>query len=190
MVSNLELVWWRMCWKFVNAQVITMYTLRILSQATNCSQTWMRRVSGLLEPWEKMEGMGGVDFFDYILIRPVIRGKKWYWPLVINALNIGFVYSWWVFGIVSEEPMPQKNYCPQIVGILIQWAHLEIISVHLRPARNFWILDEIRFDGVLHYPISWPVRRCVLCGKNSRKACEKCKLTLHLNTCFQIFHEQ
>ena len=31
---------------------------------------------------------------DHILIRPVIRGKKWYWPLVINALNIGFVYSW------------------------------------------------------------------------------------------------
>ena len=103
------------------------------------------------------------------------------WPLVINALNIAFVYSWRVF---------QKSYCRQIVGILIRHAHPEIISVHSRPAKNFRIPDEICFDGVGHYPISCSVRRCVLCEKNSRKACEKCKLTLHLNTCFQMFYEQ
>ena len=40
-------------------------------------------------------GMGGVDLLDRALsdLRPVIRGKKWYWPLVINAINIAFVYS-------------------------------------------------------------------------------------------------
>ena len=32
-----------MRWKFVNAQIITVYTLRIFSQATNCSQTWIRK---------------------------------------------------------------------------------------------------------------------------------------------------
>ena len=86
--------------------------------------------------------------------------------------------------------MPQKNYRRQIVGILIRRAYPEIISVHSRPANNFQILDEIHFDGVVHYPVSCPVRNCVLCGKNSRKACEKCKLTLHLITCFQMFYEQ
>ena len=40
-------------------------------------------------------GMGGVDLLDRALsdLRPVIRGKKWYGPLVINAINIAFVYS-------------------------------------------------------------------------------------------------
>ena len=35
LVSHLELVWRGMRWKFVNAQVITVYTLMISSQATN-----------------------------------------------------------------------------------------------------------------------------------------------------------
>ena len=110
------------------------------------------------------QGMGGVDLLDRALsdLRPVIRGKKWYGPLVINALNIAFVYTWRVFRIVTEEPMPQKSYCRQIFGILIR-------RVHSRPTKNFRIPDEIRFDGVGYYPISCPVRY-VLCGKNSRKA--------------------
>ena len=41
------------------------------------------------------QGMGGVDLLDRALsnLRPVIHGKKWYWPLVINAINITLVYS-------------------------------------------------------------------------------------------------
>ena len=74
--------------------------------------------------------------------------------------------------------MLQKSYCRQIVGILIRRAHPEIISVHSRPAKNFRTPDEIRFNGVGYYPISCFVSRCVLYGKNSRKACDKCKLTL------------
>ena len=110
------------------------------------------------------QGMGGVDLLGRALsdLRPVIRGKKWYGTLVINALNIAFVYTWRVFRIVTEEPMPQKSYCRQIFGILIR-------RMHSRPTKNFRIPDEIRFDGVGYHPISCPVR-CVLCGKNSRKA--------------------
>ena len=64
--------------------------------------------------------------------------------------------------------MPQKTYHWQSVGILIQHAHPEIISVDSIPATNFQIPFEICFDRVGNYPISYPVRRCVLCGKNSR----------------------
>ena len=118
--------------------------------------------------------MGGVDLLDCTLseLIPVIRGKKWYWPLIINTLDIASAYS------------------RQIVGILIRGAHPEIISVHSRPAKCFRIPDEICFERVKHYAICCPVRRCVLCGKNSKKACDKCKLTLHLDTCFQMFHER
>ena len=50
-------------------------------------------------------GMGGVDLLDRALscLRPVIHGKKWYWPLLINLINIAFVYSWRLYCIVSGE---------------------------------------------------------------------------------------
>ena len=49
--------------------------------------------------------MGGVDLCDRALfyLRPVIHGEKWYWPLVINAINIAFVYSLWLYRIVFGE---------------------------------------------------------------------------------------
>ena len=39
--------------------------------------------------------MGGIDLLDRALsdLIPVVRGKKSYWPLVINDINIAFVYS-------------------------------------------------------------------------------------------------
>lgn len=39
------------------------------------------------------QGMGGVDLFDRLLgaYRPTILGKKWWWPLFLNALNMSGV---------------------------------------------------------------------------------------------------
>ena len=41
------------------------------------------------------QGMGGLDLLNRALsgLTPLIRAKNWYWPLVIHALNIAFVYS-------------------------------------------------------------------------------------------------
>ena len=38
-------------------------------------------------------GVDGVDVFDCLLgsYRPTTRGKKWYWPLFINELNVSIV---------------------------------------------------------------------------------------------------
>ena len=121
--------------------------------------------------------MGLVDLLICALsdLRPVIRCKKWCWLLVIKAMNIDFVYSWRGFGIVSEEPIPQKSYRRQVVLILMRRAHPMIISVYSSPEKSFRIPDEIRFDVVGNYAISCPVRICVLCGKSSGKACEKYK---------------
>ena len=141
---------------------------------------------------EDSKGMGGVDLLDRALsdLRPIIRGKKWYWPLIINALNIAFVYSWRIYQLLSDEKIPQKDHRRQVVSILIRRAHTKSCSIKSKPTRTFKVLDEIRFDGVSHYPVTCPVRKCVLCGKNSRKACEKCNLILHLNGCFQMFHDR
>ena len=39
------------------------------------------------------KGMAGVDLMERLLAsyRPTIRGKKWYWPLFTNMLNIAVV---------------------------------------------------------------------------------------------------
>ena len=67
-------------------------------------------------------GMGGVGLLDQALSdsRPVICGKKWYWPLVINATNIAFVYSWWLYLIVSGKTISQKDFRRLIVSIMIR----------------------------------------------------------------------
>ena len=106
-------------------------------------------------------GMGGVDLLDHALsdLRPVIRGKKWYWPLVINALNIAFVFSWRLYRIVGE-PAPQKDFRHHIVSIMIRKSAPRITDVYSRPTCAHKIADEVRYDGVGHYPISSPVRKC------------------------------
>ena len=136
--------------------------------------------------------MGGVDLLDRALsdLRPVIRGKKWYWPLVINALNIAFVFSWQLYRVVAGEPVPQKDLRRHIVSIMIRKSAPRITDVYSRPTRAHKIADEVRHDGVGHYPISSPVRKCTICERSCRNACEKCKPSLHVKTCFQIFHEK
>ena len=41
-------------------------------------------------------GMGSVDVLDRLVgsCLQTIRGKKWYWPLSINALNVSVVAAW------------------------------------------------------------------------------------------------
>ena len=136
--------------------------------------------------------MGGVDLLDRALsdLKPVIRGKKWYWPLVINAINIAFVYSWRLYRIVSGETIPQKDFRRHIVGIMIRQSKPRVISVDSRPTKAHKVADDVRYDGLRHYPISCSVRKCAARGKSFRNSSEKCKRSLHIKTCFQIFHEK
>ena len=136
--------------------------------------------------------MGGIDLVDRALsdLIPAIRGKKWYWPLVINAINIAFVYSWQLHRIISGETIPQKDFRQYIVGIMIRQSKPHVISVDSRPTKAHKVADEVRYDGLGHYPISRSVRKCVVCGKSCRNSCEKYKRNLHVKTCFQIFHEK
>ena len=71
------------------------------------------------------KGMAGGDLLDRVLsdIRPIIFGKKCYWPLIINALNIAFVYSWRMYKIVSGLEVSQKNFRRHITSIMIRRSH-------------------------------------------------------------------
>ena len=105
------------------------------------------------------QGMGGVDLLDRVLsnLRPVICGKKRYWPLVINAINIAFVCSWRLHNIVFGETIPQKNLRRHIVDIMIRQSKPRVISVDSRPTKARKVADEKRNDGLGHYLISCSV---------------------------------
>ena len=52
-------------------------------------------------------GMREVDVMDQLLssYRQSIRGKKWYWPLVINGLNVSVVAAWRLHCALAAKPM-------------------------------------------------------------------------------------
>ena len=106
-------------------------------------------------------GMSGVDLLDRTLFdsRPVICGKEWYWPLVMNAINIAFLYSWRLYRIISGETIPQKDFRWHTVAIMITQSKPHAISVDSRPTKTHKVSDEVRYDGSGHYPISSLVRK-------------------------------
>ena len=99
-------------------------------------------------------------------------------------MNIGFIYCWRFFTTVSGEHVPQKGYRRHVASILIRSSTLSM-EVGSRPARSFKVADEIRLDGVGHYPILGSVRKCFLCKKSCRNQCEKFEISAYVNTCFQ-----
>ena len=56
--------------------------------------------------------MGGVDLVDRALsdLRPNFNGKKWYWSLIINALNLGFVYCCRLHQLCTNPKGDQKPF--------------------------------------------------------------------------------
>ena len=139
------------------------------------------------------KGMGGVDLVDRALsdFRPSIHGKKWYWPLLVNGLNLAFVFSWRFYRIITGESIEQKLYRRQVVSILIRRSTPITPANHLPAPTVYKVADEIRLDGQGHYPEAGPVgRKCAVCRKSCRNTCGKCKRSMHVKNCFQQFHEK
>ena len=57
--------------------------------------------------------MGGVDLVDRALsdLRPNFNGRKWYWNLIINTLNVGIVHCWRLLHQLCTKPKgDQKSF--------------------------------------------------------------------------------
>ena len=137
------------------------------------------------------KGMGGVDLMDRALAdyRPSIRGKKWYWSLLVNALNIAVVYSWRVYKLTTDCESKQKDFLRSLVAVMLKQSKPRPRAESL-PGPSFSVSADIRTDNQNHYPQSCPVRRCTVCKKNCRIQCQKCGKSLHLKECFQKYHEK
>ena len=41
--------------------------------------------------------------------RPMIRGKKWWWPLVMNLVNVSIVAAWKLYSAIHPEERKKKD---------------------------------------------------------------------------------
>ena len=108
--------------------------------------------------------MGGVDLVDRALseLHPVIEGKKWYWTLFVNAINVKFVYSSRIYETAAGKKVQQKQFRDEIVGFLLQVAS-EKPSDASQSGPGLSIPTQVRYDGKGHYLQDCPVRKCVMC---------------------------
>lgn len=129
--------------------------------------------------------MGGVDLLDRCLsnYRPVIRGKKWYFPFFSHCLNVFVVASWRIhqeFGGSCSQLDFLRHICRSLIQVSV---------VKPRPGPSGDTISDIRFDGVGHVCSRGSREgRCKVCKKNTFYCCTKCDVKLH-QKCFFQFHE-
>jgi len=131
-------------------------------------------------------GMGGVDLMDRLLsaYRPTIKGKKWWWNLFVNALNMAVVAVWRVHCYVSESSANSTHleFRRQVTLGLLKSSTRQRMGGPTAP-----VVHDIGYDGVQHYMHSSTQGRCAVCSKNTTKECAKCSERMHAQ-CFEFFH--
>lgn len=159
--------------------------------------------------------MGGVDLFDNATnnYRIRIRGKKWYWPLLTNALDAAMVNAWKLHSVLRKHAdsletqqvgtdrsknrvttkkssaMTQLEFRVYVAECLLRQAKSSIQKPANAPKLSAKIaLNEIRSDRTDHGIVkAEKPRRCRVCHKHSSFKCSKCDVAVHTK-CFNAFH--
>ena len=136
-------------------------------------------------------GMGGADVMDWLLgtYRPMIQGKKWYWPLVINAVNVSVVAAWRIHCNAVVSPMTHLEFRREITICLLKSPIEEQTKVTGGTLSS--LPKDIRFDQINHYKMKTTQGRCKICQKNTPYRCQKCKVWLYSDKdalCFDLYH--
>jgi len=84
-------------------------------------------------------GLISVDLLDRLLssYRPMIRGKKWWWPLFLNTLNVSVVAAWRLYNAVSSssQMLDHLSFRHQIVIYLLKGSAKNVfrLAVDVKP---------------------------------------------------------
>jgi hypothetical protein len=140
------------------------------------------------------DGMGGVDLMDRLLAayRPIIRGKKWWWPLFLNVVNESVVAAWRLHCSVARQKMDHLYFLREVALCLLKTEMGE-------PRRQAGggphsdLPDYLCFDGVRHHRVSCSQGRCRVGQANTRTKCAKYDARLHCDkgiVCFAVYHSR
>lgn len=124
--------------------------------------------------------MGGIDRCDenVSLYRTSIRGKKWYFPLIAQFLDLAVHNAWQLYKHAKGQ-LDHVTLRGQIATALLQ-QNLKPCGGTGRP--NMKRLNgSIRYDDVGHFVIPQGKQtRCRLCHLKTTTHCIKCAIGLHV----------
>ena len=135
------------------------------------------------------KGMGGVHLMDRSLDSycPVICGKKWYWPLFINVLNVSVVAAWRIHYQLEKNKLSYLKIRRHIALYL-----LKAEQANKRMSESSAGLPaKAQFEGLNHLLGSTTQVRCKVCKKNTKNVCVKCEVRLHAKRgklCFKNYY--
>ena len=92
--------------------------------------------------------MGGVDLMDRLLgmYRPMIRAKKWWWPLMTNLLNI-FIVAASKFYCVLHQKDAKITHLKFRRNISIVLTKSSTIKNQSQGGRHADLPSEVRYNG-------------------------------------------
>ena len=137
------------------------------------------------------KGMGGVDLMNRLakFYRPSIRGKKWYWPLFINVVNLSVVAAWRLYCKTCQENLSHLQFRSQIALCLLKAGSQRVRKLELAGI----LPEDVRYNGIDHTLGSTSQGRCKVCSKNTKNICKKCNVRLHAEKgmlCFEKYHSK
>ena len=138
-------------------------------------------------------GMGGVDVMDRLMssYRPMLRGKKWWWPLFLNVISLCVVAAWKVYHNLHGADMDHLSFRRDTVMCLMKIDSPE--ATNASGGHRVDLPNDVRFDGVGHTSSAFTENRCRVCKKNTKKGCLKCDARLHSDRgmkCFEDYHSR
>ena len=119
----------------------------------------------------------------------MIRGKKWYWLLVINAINFSVVVAWRIHCNAVVSLMTHLEFPHEIAICLLKSPMEERTKVTGGTLPS--LPKNIQFDQINHYKITATQGRRKMCQKKTRYKCQKCNVRLHSDegaVCFDLCH--
>ena len=130
--------------------------------------------------------MGGVDRMDQNIDnhRMGVRSKKWWWPVFAFTVHASLHNAWQLYRKGdNNSPLHYLIFARRIVQFYLQ-KYGTPPAIPGRPAATKplekRVLPRFRFDSANHLLLPAEKQsRCVLCKKNSRKMCKKCRVNLH-----------
>lgn len=141
--------------------------------------------------------MGGVDRMDWSInkYRVKIRGKRWYFPLFTNLVDMTLVNAHILYCMAGHK-ITLLEFRRSIARTYLSLASLSDPRNSGRPAlpkpSKKRVLSTVRFDPIGHFierTSDGKQRKCGVCKSNVRKQCAKCNVGLHVD-CIQEWHRK
>ena len=140
------------------------------------------------------KGMGGVDLCDQNLstYRIHIRKKVWWFKMFNHGLNLSLHNAYYLYKH-SEAYKNRKltfiNFVRDITKVYAAKYTVRKTAMQLYQKSLSKVNQDIRFDGLHHYPDTNPTqRKCAFCALKVKVICIKCNVGLHVR-CFAAFHK-